>query len=507
VAANSSSLRFDVVVTADQADKTLKALTQSFNQVGVQAKIGLSQIGQASKEAGAEVISLGDRMKGFAREQRSEARAVSFFVGELSQIAPIAGEAKMALSGIGQAMVGGLGIASGIGAAVAIVGALATAFRNAAEEAKKIADEIRGVQDALTVLMAGGGEAGARTARDVAIKAKEDEIARMEADLASRRQSTVRFLPEEENLVEKIRKARFDLQKIVIEGNERITAAERAATNERLANATREESEKKKIKDAGYKARLKDAMERAAAGAAYAESETANLLNRGTGDVGYEARLEEARYQAAAGAAYGMSEDANLLNQGSERSLAENQKEYNKELRDSISLGQQWGGVVGGAFSRIVTGQGSATEALAAIGQMMIQQITSLAITSITASAAKAGAESAASQAGIPVIGPALAIAAMGTMFASVMGMASRVPSAAEGWDLPAGGPFLTRLHSREMVLPEKYADVIREGGMGGGITLNVGGVIDSGSLERTITANNGAFARAQRKMRRRRRG
>jgi len=42
--------------------------------------------------------------------------------------------------------------------------------------------------------------------------------------------------------------------------------------------------------------------------------------------------------------------------------------------------------------------------------------------------------------------------------------------SAAKGYDVPAGVNPTTQLHQREMVLPEKYADVIRGlDGRGGG--------------------------------------
>ena len=81
MAANSSSLRFTVEVAADQADQALKAMTLAFNQAGAQARIAMPGIGGASKGAGAEVVSLGDKIKGIAREQRSEARDRNWKLG------------------------------------------------------------------------------------------------------------------------------------------------------------------------------------------------------------------------------------------------------------------------------------------------------------------------------------------------------------------------------------------------------------------------------------------
>lgn len=85
-----------------------------------------------------------------------------------------------------------------------------------------------------------------------------------------------------------------------------------------------------------------------------------------------------------------------------------------------------------------------------------------MALAGIGANTAKAASGAAASQASIPYVGPALALAAMAAMFAAVGGMASKVPSAARGWDIPAGVNPLTQLHEQEMVLPAEHANAIR---------------------------------------------
>jgi hypothetical protein len=73
------------------------------------------------------------------------------------------------------------------------------------------------------------------------------------------------------------------------------------------------------------------------------------------------------------------------------------------------------------------------------------------------------------------------------------------VPSAAAGWDVPsASGAIPAVLHPREMVLPEKYADVIRgaaAGGGGGGVTVQINGVIDGGHLMRVVHSREFADA------------
>lgn len=101
-----------------------------------------------------------------------------------------------------------------------------------------------------------------------------------------------------------------------------------------------------------------------------------------------------------------------------------------------------------------------------------------LALAGIGTDAAKAGAGAAASQASIPVIGPALALAALATVSGAVLAMGGSIPSAARGWDIPAGVNPIAQLHEREMVLPAGPADVIRDlaeqGGVGRAATLNV---------------------------------
>jgi len=104
-------------------------------------------------------------------------------------------------------------------------------------------------------------------------------------------------------------------------------------------------------------------------------------------------------------------------------------------------------------------------EAAGAVSTVAIKTAESTAV--VAANAAEAGSGAAASQASIPIIGPGLALAAMAAVFAAVMALTSR-KSAARGYDIPKGLNPVTQLHEEEMVLPQKYANVIR-GMVGGG--------------------------------------
>lgn len=91
--------------------------------------------------------------------------------------------------------------------------------------------------------------------------------------------------------------------------------------------------------------------------------------------------------------------------------------------------------------------------------------------TQVTADGVAAGAGAAKSVAGIPIIGPGLALGAMAATIAAVFALKGKLKSASGGYDIPAGLNPLTQLHQEEMVLPAQYANVIRDmaGASGGG--------------------------------------
>ena len=104
-----------------------------------------------------------------------------------------------------------------------------------------------------------------------------------------------------------------------------------------------------------------------------------------------------------------------------------------------------------------------------------------------TANVGMAAIEAAANAfkaiAGIPIVGPVLAVGAAAAAMAAVRGLlggggggggtttsVTRIPSAAGGWDIPAGLNPMAQLHEQEMVLPAEQANVIRNlAGNGGG--------------------------------------
>ncbi|MDM1765717.1 MULTISPECIES: phage tail protein [unclassified Acinetobacter] len=81
---------------------------------------------------------------------------------------------------------------------------------------------------------------------------------------------------------------------------------------------------------------------------------------------------------------------------------------------------------------------------------------------SIMMSAWEAMAAAWAAMSAIPIIGPALGVAAGIAAFAGVSAIVGKVASARGGYDIPAGVNPMTQLHEEEMVLPKQHANTIR---------------------------------------------
>ncbi len=156
---------------------------------------------------------------------------------------------------------------------------------------------------------------------------------------------------------------------------------------------------------------------------------------------------------------------------------------------------------------------------MASIGQMIVSELfikplaakasavaadMVMKATQVEGNAVVAGSGAAASQASIPYIGPVLALAAMAAMMASVRGLKTSIPSAAGGWDIPRDS--LAMVHAREMILPAKHADVIRNLADGNGAARdpevhvhmhNNIQALDGQSVRRVLVDNSSAVAAA----------
>ncbi len=126
-------------------------------------------------------------------------------------------------------------------------------------------------------------------------------------------------------------------------------------------------------------------------------------------------------------------------------------------------------------------------------------------VSEVTSNAAVAGSGAASAVAEIPIVGPALAIAAMAAVAGAVIASMGSMASASGGFDIGNFSP-LTQLHPNEMVLPAKHADVIRsladQGGVGRGETTNISiNAVDGQSVLRLFKRNDRALDRVQRNL------
>ncbi|AEV24624.1 hypothetical protein Dsui_0204 [Azospira oryzae PS] len=155
-------------------------------------------------------------------------------------------------------------------------------------------------------------------------------------------------------------------------------------------------------------------------------------------------------------------------------------------------------------------GTKKAMEAADAVGTVSLKASEAAGV--VGANAAEAASGAAASVSSIPYVGWAMAAGVFASTMAMVMGAKSSIPSAEGGWDIPAGATGLMRYHEKEMMLPAKYADVIRgmadgEGnGGGGGASITIQAV-DAKSVKRLLMNEGGALVSSLQKQARNFRG
>jgi len=129
------------------------------------------------------------------------------------------------------------------------------------------------------------------------------------------------------------------------------------------------------------------------------------------------------------------------------------------------------------------------------------------AMGAVSGNAAEAASGAAASVSAIPVAGWAMAPGVFASVMAMVLGAKSMIPSAAGGFDIPAGVNPLTQLHEKEMVLPKEHAEAIRNmtGGSSGGGSQHLHiHATDAASVERLFKNNGAALTKAAKEQLRR---
>lgn len=181
---------------------------------------------------------------------------------------------------------------------------------------------------------------------------------------------------------------------------------------------------------------------------------------------------------------------ANIVESMSENWIAQGIKQL--FAHQAVETGKTAATIVGNA-TRVAADTAGQGESLAVQGAAAIKWIIT--------EGAKAAASAFSALAGIPVVGPVLAVAASIAAFAAVVKLVGSVASAEGGWErVPADG-MQTILHKDEMVLPKHVADPIRSmarGGGGGGGAVHVHlSAMDGRSLKDFLKRNPAALKAA----------
>jgi hypothetical protein len=470
-------LRFTVEVAADQATQALTAISTAVNQAGVQMKMSLAGVGPAARGASTEISGLGGQLRSFANEQRSQGRMARFYAAELASIIPVAGDTANAIRGLANVMVEGLAGGVGIGMGLAVAQLIVSTYKEIGSAAEQLRAKFLGWR--LAAIDAG-------LASNQALLA-----AKAAAAVSEMRAGTPSWDPARQKLLE-----------AEIEAKQKLAGAELEVA---AAQVRAKELREGALRLSPGSTESIDAMKRATEAetqyndALKMQIEIRRLVNaqmriaRQEHEAAKRAASEKVSTEQMRGGVSGFEETPGKL--GPE-DLAKLQKDYNKDLRESIKLSEHWGEAIGSAIGMLITGQASAGEVAAQIGRTIIQSVVQAAIAQVTANAAAAASGAAASQAPIPIIGPVLAISAMGAMMSAVLGLLASIPSARGGWWDTGAYEGLMRIHRRETVLAAPDAEDYRRGRAGGGGTVNIN-VVDARGMERLLRRNRGALGRA----------
>jgi hypothetical protein len=469
------------------------------------------------------------------KEQLGRARETAmFFTASVAEFGPAGRTAQMALAGLAGAVIGGGGVLVALNAAQAGVRLLAGHLRESAEEADRARKAYRDWADDL----ASGTASFAREVDGTVLKlrgatdaqlTRHDKVAPLEKERSKAERDYIYWLEEEKRLkaalavsefgvsfgdIERARgeaaSARLRAQTLAAEIAQREALA--AALAEEQARATQAEAARRALSaivaedaekaDEAAKKQIQKGKEITRA-LQREQEETNRILAEGINERSrlyaeeFKKRVEDAKRQAmieAAGTTGFEEEGARLpeYEKLKENDAKEGQDAYNKSVRESIELAGQWGASIGKVIGAVVTGQMTAAQAFAAIGEQIIQTVVQAAIASITADAARAGAGAAASQSGIPVVGPVLAISAMGAVMSAVLGLLGSVEARAAGGPVSSGQPYLVGERGPEIMVPGRSGAIVPNHALGGD-TFNVSlQFLDSASADDWLARGGG---------------
>ena len=499
-----SKMRGGLRVGTDGLVEGLRIATKGVDGAAQEMRTSLKLVGDGAKEAAPHFTGLNDALKEWRTHVRTEARYTNFMAAQVAGLGFASKGAAAELTGLVSAFAFG----GGLGLAVEGVKLVAHVFNDIQEAEKKAKEEF----DKYVEELVAGTEK---------IK-KQAEIQLMALAGASKMQIQAAqdikpLLEEREALEKKIAKAEEDVVKL--RAGEGVLVAE--------LGPKQAEIEQKELDRMREKVRLLNesinARQRAEGGVATvqigqdlakdAEKDAKDLAKKEQARRDHLARVHAAEAAAQVALDRMVAEHTALrvqIDKNFEAIDDAAQAKHDKEVKDRFDAfkqqlkeigkeGEKFGAVFGATFEGIASGTMTVTKAFADMAKETVKLVFDAVKKKIEAYALEAAAAAAAANAGIPGIGVFVAMAAAAAMEAAVNGLLSQLPSAAGGFDIPRGMNPVTQLHSGEMVLPEKHADVIRgmaddgSGGSGSGqIVINA---LDARSFEQFLLSPGASTA------------
>jgi hypothetical protein len=470
----------------------VEIVAQNKTAQGTQA--AAQNVKQVEKSVGGLTKALGE----YRKEQVQDARAIGFFTRELQEMT---GRGNKAAEAVGR-MAGAFASGGALGVALeavklgfqALVGGMQRVIKEAEEidrkrfdNIKRAVEEVGQAADSAKMKLAGmmGFDVEGmklQKARDMAVQAYE-EMASAHSDWTELTREDIGLFSWDADDKLALIQAREDVAKTAKDlAGYRATQAEIAKREEDKAALDREAQHRQELarRRATFAKRHEDESK--------AETKTEQIEQRsGVARLQLERRVQEGKAQIALENLQRRAEIEDRAAAMQAQHLEDTQQTY---AQVATGLMDVWSST----FASIISGSQGAGKAVARASVQSAQ-------VAVQAAAASAAAQAAFSQAGIPILGPALAVGASGMVFGVVSALLEKIPSARGGFDIPAGVNPLTQLHEREMVLPAELADNVRRGGVGGGSTVINIHTIDRKGVREFVESTE--FASALREARR----
>lgn len=496
----------------------------------------IAELGHGAEEASPHVLNLKDTLREYGAHVRSEHRATMLLAQQVSSLGLASRGAASEVTGLiaGFAFGGTVGLmVESVKALAHVFGEIAAEEKKAKEEFQKFADDMKAGTKQLqaqveTMLMTMRGATQAEMLAHNELKPLREEekklveelrVARSNASLAAQRDAAdefdavTRLTGADAREIELMEKKLEVIRKTIAErkvetgkiGSEEGRAAAKDDQEWRLGLMTQQVQLDRRI----YEQKTAELVK--------------SLSDQEKAEIAHLTRQHQAEAEATKKLAdlHAHLTDVKVKEEGRVEKLEDAANAKRKKSYEDVARVIEHSFM--GAFRSIIDGSKNATDAMlsmvkslaeagvAAMLKMVSEAIIADAMKTAADKAAsmsttqghiaEAAAGAAASQAAIPLAGPFMAMSAAAEMTSFLEGLTAPLLSAAGGFDIPRTLNPITQLHGGEMVLPEKYADVIRgladgEGGSGGDtFEIHIHGAIDGDSVRRVVMSD--AFQRS----------